>query len=67
MSKCRGCGVLLQDSSPLELGYTMDIQSHLCDIRIGKQLNNISAGHRPAKDFDGDSTYIWKVTESRGS
>lgn len=21
----------------------------------------------PAKDFDGDSTYIWKVTESRGS
>lgn len=31
MSKCRGCGVLLQDSSPLELGYTMDIQSYLCE------------------------------------
>ena len=31
MSKCRGCGVLLQDASPLELGYTMDIQSYLCE------------------------------------
>lgn len=31
MSKCSGCGVLLQDSFPMEIGYTADIHTNLCE------------------------------------
>ena len=31
MSKCNGCGVLLQNSFPTEIGYTADIHTSLCE------------------------------------
>ena len=31
MNKCNGCGVLLQNSFPTEIGYTSDIHTSLCE------------------------------------
>lgn len=50
MSKCKGCGILLQDTSPLKVGYTMNMESLFCErcFRLkhygeyqGVSLNNL--------------------------
>ncbi len=62
MNKCRGCGIVLQNEFPLELGYSKSIDSDFCErcFRI-KHYNDYK---RVIKDNDYVLNSLKKINES---